>query len=60
MDQSTPNEHHHDDARADDGPSTDAFTDEVRADAAEAEDDAALSSLEADYEPDDNDEDDGE
>ncbi|MFE1663701.1 hypothetical protein [Microbacterium sp. P02] len=33
-DNTTPNAHHSDDARADDGPPTDAFTDEVRADSA--------------------------
>ncbi|SIT67491.1 hypothetical protein [Microbacterium sp. RU33B] len=32
----TPHEHHADDARADDGPPTDAFTDDVRQESAEA------------------------
>lgn len=34
---STPNAHHSDDAEADSGPPTDAFADEVRADAADAQ-----------------------
>jgi hypothetical protein len=37
MSDATPHGHHSDDARADDAPPTDAVTDEVRQDAAQAE-----------------------
>jgi len=40
MDDREPHTHHSDDARPDDGPPTDGFTDEVREDAADAGADA--------------------